>query len=189
MQIIIMRHGQPELDLDDLKKIRMSARAVGDIVARYEQADLAADSEPSEAALELAQTCSRGFCSELPRAIGSIEKLGLSEKTTIDPDFTESALPFLTWARPNLTFFTWCILFRITWLFGFSQNGEHIRGAKTRAKRCAERLIADTKEDETTLLLGHGIMNRLIARELKRNGWRKIASSGENYWAISTYIR
>lgn len=37
--------------------------------------------------------------------------------------------------------------------------------------------------------MGHGIMNRLIARILLRQGWREIRKPGKGYWGAGVYRR
>ncbi|EPP6253016.1 histidine phosphatase family protein, partial [Cronobacter sakazakii] len=37
------------------------------------------------------------------------------------------------------------------------------------------------------LLMGHGIMNRLIARSLVRQGWREIRKPEKGYWGAGVY--
>ena len=35
--------------------------------------------------------------------------------------------------------------------------------------------------------MGHGIINRLIARELKSLGWREESQPGKGYWGAGVY--
>ncbi|MCL7708677.1 histidine phosphatase family protein, partial [Enterobacter kobei] len=69
------------------------------------------------------------------------------------------------------------------WLCGLSGNAETLHAAKARAATAAENLatLASNKEGPV-LLMGHGIMNRLIARRLLRQGWCEIRKSEEDYW-------
>ncbi len=189
MQIILMRHGQPEMDLDTLKRRRMSANDVGKIVEAYETAALSANTAPPQDARNIADRCPVVISSDLPRAVQSSEKLETTAKAKIDPLFTESALPYLNWNTPKLSFFTWCIIFRILWLCGFSKNGESIAQANARAATCGAELTQHAHEEGAVLLLGHGIMNRLIARDLKKRGWKRTSKSSEKYWAFAIYSK
>lgn len=187
MQIILMRHGQPELDLDAIKLKRMSPSSVGKIVNDYEATNLEQNSFPPQDSLNLARDCDRAICSNLPRAIDSIRKLEIESKCSVEHEFRESSLPYLTWRYPHLSFYSWCLIFRVLWFFGFARNGEPIHMAKKRAKHCVTKLCKSDKVDDTVLLLGHGIMNRLIARELKKQGWTKAYSSSSQYWSHITF--
>ncbi|HJE68756.1 hypothetical protein [Pseudomonas oryzihabitans] len=40
---------------------------------------------------------------------------------------------------------------------------------------------------DNVLLLGHGVMNRLIARQLQRQGWVEVSKSGSGYWGFAVY--
>lgn len=183
MKIILMRHGRPELDLDRLRSEKMVPITVGQIVKDYERSGLSDGSTPPSDALNISGACNRAYCSDLPRAVESISRLGLDEKVLIDELFRESSLPYLKWSKPKLTFFTWCIIFRIMWLFGFAKNGEAIADAKKRGRQCVDKLCQDATSNDTVLFLGHGIMNRLISSELKKQGWNKLAGSTEQYWS------
>jgi broad specificity phosphatase PhoE len=180
-----MRHGKPNLDLEEIKYQKMPAARLAKIVYEYERADLDRLNLPLNDPLTIASKCAISVCSDLPRAISSINMLGLQRINQIDPIFRESALPYLEWQRPNLTFFSWAIIFRLAWLCGFSRNGESIWEAKVRAKRGA-KILEDFAKDKTTVLhVGHGIMNRLLIKELKRRSWQVKARTGEKYWSYT----
>ena len=65
---------------------------------------------------------------------------------------------------------------------------ERVEIAKKRAIQAADILVAFAKEsDGPVLLMGHGVMNRLIARELKSLGFKKYCCQGNGYWNASIY--
>jgi broad specificity phosphatase PhoE len=70
--------------------------------------------------------------------------------------------------RPRFSPFTWAFFLRIAWLCGFSGGVESAR-AKVRANTAAQRLQLIANEGPV-LLLGHGFMNRLIAKQLESAG-------------------
>jgi hypothetical protein len=37
------------------------------------------------------------------------------------------------------------------------------------------------------LLLGHGFMNRMIARQLEADGWTRQTGNGSQYWSATVY--
>lgn len=78
----------------------------------------------------------------------------------------------------------WLIFFRILWLFGYSQNCESFKETKLRAKKATEKLIDLSKQHKAIILVGHGIMNRLIRKELILYKWdetKKLKSNNWNY--------
>lgn len=187
MKIILMRHGQPEIDLYSLKKVKLSPYGLGGIITEYEHTDLDFSLKPTELALKIAEKSKIIFSSQMPRAISSIKMLGVEDKTIFDEELKESALPFLNWKSPRLSFFTWCIIFRIAWMMGFSKNGESLKLAQIRAEKITIKLLDHAMKDETILLLGHGIMNRLITKILKKRGWKQSETTGDHYWSYSTF--
>ncbi len=186
MKIVIMRHGQPTTDLNALKSKRLSPHDIGKIVNAYELVNLNTENIPPKKSKDIASQCNLALSSDLPRAI---ESLIMLEKTayTHDKVFRESALPYVNWHHPKSSFFTWSIIFRILWLCGFAKNGESIQVAKQRAQVGAEQLHELACKHDSVLLLGHGIINRLLAKKLKNKGWRQIAHTGENYWSYKIF--
>lgn len=43
------------------------------------------------------------------------------------------------------------------------------------------------KEYESVLFVGHGIFNRLLAKELKSLGWCGPSNPGSKYWSFGVY--
>ena len=187
MKIVLMRHGRPELDLDALLKQRVSAAEVGKIVKEYEMSDLAKNQKPSLSALDEVKAAGYVISSDLPRAVQSVEELQGHDKLLIDSSFRESSLPYFISNWPRLSLFTYFLLFRLAWLLGFSSNGESIRDARKRAASNASKLLDLARAHGSVVLLGHGIMNRLIARELKRSGMVCSEQSKEKYWSYAVF--
>lgn len=184
--IVIMRHGKPKIDLNSLKQW-MSSRYLGCLVNTYETVGLDADNCPPDDAIDISRQCSVFFSSDLPRAIDSVKLLPTNSQPCIDPCFRESSFPYLNLQRPYLPFRAWALLYRVAWLFGFAKNGESITAAKQRAKTATDKLINTAKTDSNTLVMGHGILNRLIDRELKNQGWLKKYHSGNGYWSYQVF--
>lgn len=187
MQIVLMRHGRPQLDLDDLRGQRIAPLEIKQILLDYEQADLASDSFPSLEAVEIAKGCASHFSSHLPRAVSSVERLGLPHEVTCRSVFAETTMPHTMWPRPKLDAFIWSVAFRLAWLVGFSQNGEAFDRAKQRAIDAADLVENAAKTHGDSFLLGHGIMNRVIGMELKRRKWNKAFSNGSQYWSYVVF--
>jgi broad specificity phosphatase PhoE len=183
-----MRHGKPQIDLESIKSQTMPSNQLGRIVSEYENTELDQLEPPSERSLSIAKECSISITSDLPRAKSSAIALGLEKVNQIDSNLRESALPYLELTFPKLTFFSWAIIFRLAWICGFSKNGESIKEAKSRAKLGAEKLESLARENSSVLNIGHGIMNRLIIKELKSKGWKVRECTGEKYWSYTVLI-
>jgi broad specificity phosphatase PhoE len=182
-----MRHGQPKIDLDAMMTKRFSPKGVGKIVSDYEGVGINFSKTMPENSQKIIKSCKVVLSSDLPRALDSMKMLGLEKKGLTDKCFRESNLPYLNWNKPIFSFFTWAMIFRLAWLFGFSRNGESLKSAKNRAKIGAAKLHDLAHINGSVLLLGHGIMNRLVAKELKNKGWMKMENIGEKYWSYSVY--
>jgi len=189
MQIVLMRHGMPSLDLDAILKQKVSPKKLAQIIADYEVAELAPDTQPDKDAQNIASKCQSVFSSDLSRATQSLQRLGLQDKATVDPVFAESTMPHLKWGWPRMSLFKWFVIFRILWLARFGKNGENITAATERAQICSDKIRAKAAMHGPVLVVGHGIMNRLIARDLEARGWVKNEANGNGYWSFMVFSK
>ncbi|ECK0672200.1 hypothetical protein FQU54_25305 [Salmonella enterica subsp. diarizonae] len=105
----------------------------------------------------------------------------------IDALFLETKLPVLNISRPKLSPLMNVFLLRILWLMGYDKNVESYRLAKPRSALAATKLIALSEAHSPVLLMGHGIINRMIGSQLKREGFNKINVIGKSYWRSDIY--
>ena len=68
-----------------------------------------------------------------------------------------------------------------------NKNGQSIKQAKNRAKYASKKLIELAEEHEKVILIGHGLMNRLIAKQLNYKNWKGPVSPGKRYWEFGIY--
>ena len=179
-EIILMRHGQPDLAMTG----RLSARDMKHWIEQYERSEIV-DQPAPECSVALAATAKVIVASTAPRALTSVRALGL-QAVLVDAIFCEAQLPHGRWTLPRLSPFTWAFILRVLWLCGFCGKVESARSARMRASTAAQRL--QTLADEgPVLLLGHGIMNRMIAKHLEAAGWVRQQGSGSRYWSATAY--
>lgn len=183
MQIILMRHGKPELSPSSW----ISAAEMKTWIERYDHASIESSDAPP-ACLTLADPSTTVITSTLPRAQSSAAALGI---TAYEPDeiFCEAGLPFAPWQFLRLPPHMWALLFRVCWLLGYSRGSESRQEAEQRARKGAEKLVAIAEQKGAVLLIGHGIMNRLIARQLLSMGWSASSTTGGSYWNTRIYTR
>lgn len=179
-EIILMRHGRPNLAPGG----KVSALDMKYWIEHYELSEIVEHPVPV-ASMDLAATAKVIISSNAPRALASVRALGLRPHL-IDAIFCEAKLPHGRWRRPRFSPFTWAFFLRIAWLCGFSGGVESAREAKVRANTAAQRLQLIANEGPV-LLLGHGFMNRLIAKQLESAGWICRESSGTRYWSAAVY--
>ena len=175
-----MRHGKPLLPQTGW----ITAAQMGRWIDQYNEAVVAVDSAPS-INVSLARSATTIVTSTTLRAVSSVQALG-RDATVTDALFCEAQLPFAPWRFLRLPTALWVAFFRLLWLCGFSRNAVSVQTTKVRAKAAAQTLIA-LAEQGSVLLVGHGIMNRLIARELVAAGWQAPARHANNYWSATAY--
>ena len=179
-EIILMRHGQPELAATG----KVSALGMKEWIEHYNQSEITRQPAP-DASRQLAASATVIVSSNAPRALSSVQALGL-EPVLVDGMFCEAQLPYAHWKRPRLSPFTWAFILRVLWLCGYSPNVESAAHARTRANSAAQRLQS-LADEGPVLLLGHGVMNRLIAKQLLADGWIRQTRNGSRYWSATVY--
>lgn len=177
-----MRHGKPTYR--GFPKVT-SAEMV-DWVAQYNLSDTGSDTPPGASKL-MASSASQIVSSTLLRAISSLKALGC-EPDIIDDVFREAELPLFRIPGFRISPLNWATFFRVMWLCGLSRKVEPLTMAKKRAVKAANILNTCAKNaNGPVLLMGHGIMNRLIARELIASGWKEHCHPGKEYWSAGIY--
>ncbi len=177
-----MRHGKPTLTGSS----RVTSREMADWIAQYDLSDTGSD-VPPESSKSLASSASKNISSPLPRALSSLNALGC-EPDLIDKVFREAELPIYPMPGFRLSPTLWAAFYRVMWLCGLSRNAERLEIAKQRAVPAAGILVTFAKiSNGPVLLMGHGVMNRLIARELISMGWKEHRRQGKGYWSSGIY--
>lgn len=180
MQITLMRHGKPIFAASSW----LAPCDLGQWIAAYDRSEVALDAIPA-GSITAARAAAAVFASDLPRAQSSARALG-HPAPRIDALFREAALPFVCWRFPRLSPPVWAALLRLCWLLGYSRGAASLASARRRARAASAVLIARAA-DGPVLLLGHGVINRLIARELAAAGWQAATRHGRGYWGSVTY--
>lgn len=181
MKITLMRHGKPVL----AKTGWVAPVEMAHWIECYQLSEVAADGVP-HLSLALANSATCIVASTARRALSSVQVLGQTVRVT-DAVFGEAELPFALWRFPRLPPFVWAAIFRMLWLVGYSRGADSIQATKARARAAAHQLIALAGQGAPVLLVGHGIMNRLIARELLALGWAGPAKPASQHWGASVY--
>jgi broad specificity phosphatase PhoE len=180
MEIILMRHGKPLLTQTGwIAPVEMERW-----IEHYNLSEVEAEGMPITS-LKLANSAAYIVASTASRALSSVQALGHTA-TAVDAAFCEAQLPFALWRFPRLSPFVWVAFFRLLWFFGYSRGSDSIQVTKTRAKAAAQKLIS-LAEKGPVLLVGHGIMNRLIAKELVALGWGGSTRQESKYWSANIY--
>lgn len=187
MQIVLLRHGEPETNLSNMLRLKCSAHELKTLIKIYNDSGLNRHNAPSSGALNVTKSCKTIVCSDLRRSIESAKVLAVPKIDLVDRIFRESDLPHADWHFPKLELIKWFVLFRAIWFLGYSKNGEPISTAKQRAKIAFMKLKQMAFEYGSVMLIGHGIINRLVAKNLRSNGWQGPKNPGNSYWDYGVY--
>ncbi|KAB8311638.1 histidine phosphatase family protein [Erwinia endophytica] len=179
MTIILMRHGKPDYHPGG----RLPAMAMAQWCEAYDLSLV--EDTPPEKCQRIAATADYIVTSPLPRARSSLAKLGL-EAASVDALFSEVSLPVMRLGYPHLPPSVWLSLLHMFWFCGYAGSVESLQQAEQRAKQAASRLI-ELSALGNVLLVGHGIMNKMIARQLRKEGWLAEKHASSRHWSTAIY--
>jgi broad specificity phosphatase PhoE len=176
MKIRFVRHGRP--DFDTSMQIQRSG-----ICAALKLYDDAGVSEPCSTQNHWTSASkSTVVTSDLQRAIDSAHLMGveISEQSSL---LREARLPHPNMLPWSMSWKTAIAICRVAWLFGYSRNADGINHDRARARRAAKWLSVLAEEQDEMVVIGHGIMNRMIIEQLVSSGWSRTESSHNGYWS------
>lgn len=182
MKIVLVRHGPPEFKAHLLMPINGAKKALDLYAASRVKTDLPLSMHDISS---LADIC---ITSKLARTIDSAQILGFKDSISSDM-FNESELPHPNRLLVPLPWGMFLLIYRLLWLFGFRQNCAGILLDRERAREGSEYLSELAIENGLVLLVGHGIMNRLLCSELQNSGWQIDMKTGSGYWSSMTLSR
>lgn len=182
MKIILLRHGEP----DFRRKWVRSAEEAKLALELYSRSRVTSTNHDQlTESTPFANVC---VSSNLARAIDTAVHLGFENSKQLDL-FNESELPCPDSLYLPLPWRVFLIVYRTLWFFGFKKNCPGREKDSERARLASQYLENLASKNLVVVLVGHGIMNRLISAELKNSGWRVSARSGNGYWSSTTLLR
>jgi broad specificity phosphatase PhoE len=184
LEIIIMRHGEPELPGFER---RIHAREFAQCLEIYNASGLAAASRPDAATRARFANGHLLVASPLKRSLDSAGVFHSRQAVVVDPLFREVDKPYLEIPLLRLHPRAWSYLYIMLWLLGLLHGRPSFRQARRRAVEGAARLAQLAEAHGKVLLVGHGFMNSYLARELKALGWRGPDSPGTRHWQYGIY--
>ncbi|MDL4843021.1 histidine phosphatase family protein [Aquibacillus rhizosphaerae] len=185
MEISLIRHGKSSYIINDRMTILEFARWI----EKYDYHGVLEEKTYPEVTMEKIAGANLVITSDLTRSIESAEILNPLSEVVCLPLFREAELPIPT--VQNLRFklrpSSWAFLLRLLWLNGYSGQKESLNGAKQRAKKAAEELVYYAKTHQTIALVGHGFFNVMIAKELKKMGWKADKKTSGKHWICNIF--
>ncbi len=184
MKIVLLRHGRTSLPPWPW----IPACELGRWIDAY-NASGTRDNAPPAAARGAADQCTLIVTSDLLRSVESGRVLGSRTPMISNGLFREAGLPYGSAVFIRMPPSVWAVLFRFLWSFGFKTNGESLQAFRERAQSAAMLLISLARKHDSVLLVGHGLVNSYIARELLSAGWHGPGRTKIRHWGFTEYTR
>ena len=181
--ITLVRHGTPDWDF----RTPIAGAALARWLEGERDAALVPAQRPSEELLARVRGVRCVAASPLRRSIESARLVAPALHPMIDECFTEPALPCALTSRLRFRPEVWTWLARSAWFAGWSSGVESFSAARRRASVAARKLAALAAQHGDVVLIGHGLMNILIAGELRRLRWRSPRFPRPRHWAFAVY--
>jgi len=187
IRIVLARHGRPAWDF----RTPIPGHALAEWLRGEADAPLDASSRPSEELERLSRAAKCLVASPLRRSRDSAHVVAPTTSPLIDPCFREAELPSAIRSGLRLPPLIWSGLARLRWFCGWSAGVESFRAARARAAKAASVLTAHAEADGdgAVVLVGHGLMNILIARRLRSTGWHGPRWPSPRHWSFGVYER
>ena len=181
--IVLARHGKPMAR----PRRAIPGRALAAWVQEGDLLPLDRTHRPSPELEQIARTSPLIVASTLRRSLESVALLVPGYDPLVDQLFREVYRPTALRTGLRLPPAFWEVLTRLAWFAGWSPGVESYRAARRRAVTAADRLVVLARDHGSVLLVGHGFMDGLIARRLRRTGWRGPRFRPRRFWAFSRY--
>lgn len=185
MKIVLARHGRPDWDF----KTPIPGHGLGAWLRGENAAPLDPSSLPTAELQQLAREASRVIATPLRRSAESAPLLAPPVAPIVDAHFQEPDLPSALRTSVRLSPDIWAFLARTAWFLGWSPDVETFRAMRARASAAATILVAHAEAEGMVLVVGHGLINFFIARQLCRRGWRGPRFTLQRHWSFSVYER
>ncbi len=175
IQIYLIRHAKPDIQ----KKKLYTAQQAEQYIHNYNLVPIQ-DFDKNLIKINLFKKHTV-YCSSLRRSIETANKIFQLEyniiSDTIFKEFENNIIKAPKFIYQSL--FLWQVMSRGSWILGRKNSKiESHKEALFRAKKATSKLVEIAKVEETAILVAHGMLNRSITKNLKKNGWTIIQKNG-----------
>lgn len=182
-QIALIRHGEPDLE----KGGRFSYEEAKQYMQNYDTVGIMLPDEPFFMVDDDEDIVF--YTSTLERARHTAQYLFGPEREYVETeDFREFERQIDNRViRMRLPLRYWTVTARIEWMLGLRRNDgiESFGEAKDRAREGAQRLDAESRQQDKIVLVAHGFLNRYIQQYLEDEGWEVVREGGSEYFATT----
>ena len=184
MNIILLRHGRVAAEKPAAAITQSAFRSW---VSEYDNARLDTTSQPPAQLHELAQRTQFIVCSDLSRSIQSAEVLQC-EPNLVSPAYRECEMPVTDGSRVKLPVGIWMAAMRGLQLTGIHPNAESASSFRLRTRQSAAQLNALAGLHRSVMLVGHGLLNRSLHKQLIKLGWKvENGKHSDDHWSYRSY--
>lgn len=181
--IILSRHGRPAWDY----RTPIPGRAFAEWRRGEDGAPLDPSSQPGSELERVIRSASCIITSTLRRSLDSAHVLAPSATLVTDGVFREADLPSSFHSEIRLRPNVWAVLARSAWFWGWSDGMESFAATGGRALRAAQFLVATAQTHDSVAVVGHGMINVLIARHLRASGWHGPRIPSRRHWSFGVF--
>ena len=155
--------------------------------AAYDAAGIQPVCQPPAALCQIASEATHVIASDLPRAVGSAERLAPGRPIQVLEVLREAPLPIPHWP-PRLPLGVWGTVMYAGWLYRGYRGRDAGDPHRARAATAAELLAGMAVDGTTTLVVTHGVFRNLLARQLRGRGWTNAGRvGGYRHWSWWTF--
>lgn len=185
MEISLIRHGRSLYQ----ENHPISNQEFHDWVKGYDGHGVFDEKQYPQETVQNIQSSNLILTSELIRSIESAKYLYPTGQFVSHSIFKEIEVPIISKSIKGIKLnpSIWLVIYRTLWLLGYSRGCESFQAAKKRAREAATLLTQYVQEHKKVTLVGHGIFNRLIAKELQKMGWKGKRKTSTKHWSCTTY--
>jgi broad specificity phosphatase PhoE len=183
-KITFIRHAKVDMD----SSIPMTSKMLKRWEEAYNNAPIIQDLPEDQALYQVFDEVDYILSSTLKRSHDSVALLdrSIDESNVL---FNEAQVPALEGTFIKLKPTSWLVLFRLFSLVGFGRWAMTLKETKSQAKEASEILLKLSEKHDNIILLGHGVMNWLITKELGTVGWESKGKSEHHNWGITSLTR
>lgn len=103
--------------------------------------------------------------------------------------FDEAKIPVLSGNFMRLKPTSWMVVFRLLSLIGFGRWAVTLKETRCQAKEASKVLMELSKEHDHIILVGHGVMNWLIRKELLVLEWQGKDKDAHGNWGLTVLFK
>jgi hypothetical protein len=186
-RITVIRHGKPQAHHEYPLFRILKGSEIETYIHAWNSCELSSENEIPEKLKAIMGEADIFICSKLKRTNDSFRLLGVKEFSSLEL-LNEAELPSGFLKRLKMPFVFWGILIRFSWRAGLKINSESYKEFKVRIQKAAVHLEAISQRLNHIVVMGHGMVNWQLKKELAKRKWMHVFNcGGRSYLSFDTY--